>query len=117
MAISSSVVAQNTDFELYKGDTFTRSITVTDGEGDPFDFTGASLSFIIKETKGGSNVLALSIGSGISISTNVITITVSAAQTASLAIKRYVYDLKFTSSGGAVTTWMLGGFNVVEDVS
>ncbi len=117
MAESSSIVATKTDFRLYQGDTFTRSITVLDGAGDAFDFTGASLDFIIKERAGGSNTLALEIGSGISVAANVITITVTAAQTAALSIKRYVYDLKFTSSGGAITTWMIGGFNVEGDVS
>ena len=117
MSESSSVIATKTNFRLYKGDTFTRSITVTDGAGDPFDFTGATLAFTIKEVKGGSNVLALTISSGITVASNVITITATASQTNALSVKRYVYDLKFTSSGGAVSTWMLGGFSVEQDVS
>lgn len=117
MAESSSIVATKTNFRLYKGDTFTRVITVTDENSDPFDFTGASLAFTIKEHPSASAVLALSIGSGISIASNVVTITATAAQTADLLIKRYVYDFKITSSGGAISTWMLGGFSVEQDVS
>jgi len=118
MAESSSVVATKTNFRLYKGDTFTRTITVTDGAKAPFNFSGASLTFTVKDTPGAaSNVAQLTIGSGITVASNVITITMSAATTAALSLKRYVYDLKFTSSGGAITTWMLGGFSVEQDVS
>ncbi len=118
MSESSSVIATKTNFRLYKGDTFTRAITVTDGAGDPFSFSGASLTFTVKEkATDASNVAQLTIGSGITVASNVVTITMSAATTAALAVKRYVYDLKFTSSGEAVTTWMIGGFSVEQDVA
>jgi hypothetical protein len=114
---SSSVIAQRVDLRLYKGDTFKRVITVT-AEGDPFDFSGYSITFVVKEKATDSaSVVSLSIGSGITVAANVVTITIPAAETAKLAIKRYAYDLKFISSSGEVSTRMIGAFSVEQDVS
>lgn len=117
MADVSFILEEKTNFRMYKGDSVSWTLTVLDGAGSPFDFTGATLALTVQtKFSDTANVFQLTVGSGITVASNVLTFTISKAISDTLSVRRYVYDLQYTSSGGVPKTWQIGGLNVEEKV-
>jgi len=72
----------------------------------PRDITGWTITFQVRDSLGGTSRITKTVGSGITISNagrGEITITLDKADTSSLAIQSYVWDIKRTTSGSNVT--------------
>lgn len=58
----------DTCYTIYRGMTFSKRFVIKDSNGDPENLTGQTFFFVAKdELPSGSNIISLSIGSGITI--------------------------------------------------
>lgn len=112
MTESASLPA-NLDFNVWRGDTFRRTLTVTDGT-DPWDFTDASIKFYIRDTQDSAALITLQASSGVTIVSNVVTIELTDTQTGSLGARSYLYEVEYTDSNDEIRTWISGKF-IVSD--
>jgi hypothetical protein len=83
----------------------------------PKALAGFTARMTIKDKVGGTVLLALTSPSAIAIGTSSVVITVTATQTAALAVGRWVYDLELVSAGGVVTKLLTGLFKVTPEVT
>lgn len=112
------------DMNINEGADF--SVTLTWQAGDPLaavDLTGWTAHLQIRNTyadNGGAIYADLtSSGSGITLggSAGTITIFLPAATTATLGFASAIYDLKMTSTGGAVTRLIQGTVYLSQEVT
>lgn len=96
---------------IRQGDSFARSITVTNG-GTALNLTNGTGVLTVAEYAGGSAVLTVSATGGTAGTMN---ITATAAQTAALAAGVYSYDFVLTLNN-TVTTLFAGKFEVLAQV-
>jgi hypothetical protein len=92
-------------FEMYSGDSKTIEVAITDADGNAVMLTGATAIYTIREAITSTTALVTKAtgGSGITISGSTVTITLAAADTASLA-GTYYHELEITDTGGNVST-------------
>lgn len=104
---------------ISQGETFNRIISVVDRYAAPIDFTGYSAKLRIRNSATKLQLLELTNGAGLTFGgSGIITWTMTSAQTATLPVGvSSVYDLKVTSSGGAVSYLIYGYLNVKERVT
>jgi hypothetical protein len=106
------------NLSIDQGATFTSDITVKDINGNVFDLTG--FTAVAKLARGYSSTrtrTAMTTAFATDRTTGVLTISLTANQTASLDPERYVYDVEITSSGGIVTRVLEGIITVRPEVS
>jgi len=106
-----------TDFSMYSGDSKTLEITITDSDGVAVDLTGATVKYAIalSSTASAALVSKATGGSGITTASNVATVTLASADTATLA-GVYYHEMEITTVLGAVTTAMTGTITILADV-
>ena len=96
-----------------QGATFSSDVTVKDAQGNAFNLTGytavAKLAKGFASTKTRTN-MTTSIATD--ATTGVVTLSLSATETAALDAERYVYDLEITS--GATVTRVIEGIITVR---
>lgn len=104
------------NFVLRQGDTFTRGIALTTS-GTPVNLTNSSAVFTIAEQSGGSAVLTLTVGSGITMggTAGTISMTATATQTTNLDAGVYTHDFVLLQ-GATVTTLFAGNVTVLGQV-
>jgi hypothetical protein len=111
-----------------KGDDWTPdTITVYDGGtivdgvvvgGTVRNFTGYTGRLQIRTILSNDVIITLTNGAGITLSSlGVITLTMTAAQTAAIAAGDYKFDMQTTSGAGVIKTWIEGSFTIVTDVT
>jgi hypothetical protein len=111
-----------------KGDDWTPdAITVYDGGtivdgavvgGTVRNFTGYTGRLQIRTVLSNDVIITLTNGAGITLSSlGVITLTMTAAQTAAIAAGDYKFDMQTTSGAGVIKTWIEGSFTIVTDVT
>ena len=102
-----------------QGATFTSDVTVKDANGNPFDLTGYTAA--AKMAKGyASTRTRTNFTTTVSAdaTTGVVTLSLSATDTAALDAERYVYDLEITqTSSGNVTRVIEGVISVRPQVT
>jgi hypothetical protein len=106
------------NLSIDQGATFTSDITVKDINGNVFDLTGYTAS--AKLAKGYSSTrtrTTISTTFATDRTTGVLTISLTANQTAALDAERYVYDVEITSGSGSVTRVLEGIITVRPEVS
>jgi hypothetical protein len=106
------------NLSIDQGATFTSDITVKDINGNVFDLTGYTAN--AKMAKGYSSTRTRTVISttfATDRTTGVLTISLTANQTATLDAERYVYDVEITSSAGSVTRVLEGIITVRPEVS
>ena len=106
------------NLSIDQGATFTSDITVKDINGNVFDLTGYTAN--AKMAKGYSSTrtrTTMSTTFATDRTTGVLTISLTANQTATLDAERYVYDVEITSSAGSVTRVLEGIITVRPEVS
>ncbi len=106
------------NLSIDQGATFTSDITVKDINGNVFDLTGYTA--VAKLAKGYSSTrtrTAMATSFATDRTTGVLTISLTANQTAALDPERYVYDVEITSSTGTVTRVLEGIITVRPEVS
>lgn len=110
--MESSTLPAKLDLVCFRGDSFKRVFTVTDSLSNPWDFTDCDVTFQITN----SEILTKSykIGGGISISGNVVTLSIPSSDTEVLETRPYQYDLIYNSKFDEKRTWATGDFIVKE---
>lgn len=99
---------------LHQGETFSLSITYKDENDNPVSLVGYTGKMHVRTRPGGSSILSLASGSGITITgaTGEIAISVTAAQSALLPAGVYQYDLALISATSTVTYLLRGTFTI-----
>ena len=106
------------NLSIDQGATFTSDITVKDITGNVFDLTGYTA--VAKLAKGYSSTrtrTAMTTAFATDRTTGVLTISLTATQTAALDPERYVYDVEIISSTNTVTRVLEGIITVRPEVS
>jgi len=106
------------NLSIDQGATFTSDITVKDINGNVFDLTGYSGR--AKMAKGYASTktrTTLTVTFAADRTTGVLTISLTANQTAALDPERYVYDVEIESAAGVVTRVIEGIITVRPEVS
>lgn len=102
---------------LVKGDTWTRTLTYT-VDGAAVDLSTYTAELEVKASYSGPTLLSITQASGITLGADgSIVLVLSAAQTNTLAVGAYVYDLQLTSPGGTVGTILQGTMTVQPEVT
>ena len=105
------------DLVVYSGDTFTRTLTFTDSNGDAIDLSGQTVAMKIRASTDGAELADwASSWDTTNAATGVLVLTAAATLTDDLAGGVYVYDLELTN-GSTVTTYMVGALTIVQDVT
>jgi hypothetical protein len=99
------------DLRLYQGDDYTMTLTVTDSANNPVTLTGT-----VAASLAAAPGQAAAATFGVSVATNVVTLTLPAATTALLA-GPYSWDCQWTDATGKVTTLAAGNVKVTVDVT
>jgi hypothetical protein len=110
------------NFICEQGATWSRTITVTDADDDARDLSDYTARMMVRPHITSDTVLVSlrTGGHGIVITgpTGVITLTLTAAQTAALSWTRgSVYDLELIDENGAVERLLEGDFEIVPEVT
>lgn len=115
------MAAPTYNFQIEQGTTVVKVLQYTDTSGNPIPLTGYIARMQMRPTVGSLIKyldLATSPGTGIVITaaTGIITITISAATTASIPTDG-VYDLEIESPTGIVTRLIQGTISVSQEVT
>jgi hypothetical protein len=101
-------MAQNYPLRIEAGATYTRQFRLTNkDDGSLYDFTGYTGKSQIREYP--SSSLALEVTTSIDVPTAVITITITAAQSATLTDQKYYWGMEVAAAGGNPTVRLVEG--------
>lgn len=107
-----------------KGATFSLTVTYKDAAGDPVNLTGWTARMQIRETPSSASTLLTSTGgsptiaiSNTNFATGVISITISAANTANIAVPVAYYDIEVESGAGLVRRVLQGRLAISPEVT
>ena len=107
------------NLSIDQGATFTSDVTVKDANGNAFDLTGYTAE--AKLAKGYASTrtrTSFTTTVAADATTGVVTLSLTAAQTAALDAERYVYDLEITqTSSGNITRVIEGIISVRPQVT
>lgn len=92
-------MAANYTLNIEAGATFTRAFEYTNADGTVYPLTGYTAKLQIRETPEAS-LAALSVTPSINVATGTITVTLTAAQTSTLLLPKYVYAMELAGPGG-----------------
>lgn len=113
--------AANYDILIEQGATFRLNLTWRDANGVLVDLTNWSARMQIRESINDAEAVvdlsSPSAGIVLGGTAGTITVTIPAAQTAALAIRRGVYDLEVQDSAGNVTRLLQGAVEVSPEVT
>lgn len=113
--------AANYDILIEKGATFRLGLTWRDANGTPVDLTNWSARMQIRESindaQAAVDLSSPSAGIVLGGTAGTIAVTLTAAQTAALTIRRGVYDLEVQDSVGNVTRLLQGAVEVSPEVT
>jgi hypothetical protein len=93
-------MATLTNIFIDQGATFSTSVTITDEEGNALDLTNYSAQAQLRKTYDSLTSVDFSTTIAADPLSGLISLELTAAQTAALEAGRYVYDLVITSNGG-----------------
>ena len=103
------------NLSIDQGATFTSDITVKDINGNVFDLTGYTA--VAKLAKGYSSTrtrTAMTTSFAVDRTTGILSISLTANQTAALDPERYVYDVEITQTSSGIVTRVLEGIITVR---
>lgn len=107
------------NYRIVQGDTF-QNVPVWKIASTPVNVTGYSAVMQIRKTATGTLLLELSSTNGrITVGTTdgSFTLYIAPADTSSLPVGDWYYDLQVTAPNGTVTTLLQGGFSVTAQVT
>jgi fibronectin type 3 domain-containing protein len=113
-------MAERYDMYVDAGATYVDVVTFRDSAGALVNLTGYTAALKIRPTvESSTTTLSLTQASGLTLggAAGTVTITLTAANTTTLASGNYVYDLKVTSAGGVATRLVEGDVIVSAEVS
>jgi hypothetical protein len=101
-------MAKNYPLRIEAGATYTRQFRLTNkDDGSLYDFTGYTAKTQIREYP--STALALEVTTTIDVPTAVITITITAVQSATLTDQKYFWGMEVSAAGGEPTIRLVEG--------
>jgi len=112
-----TIIAQN--YELFSGDTAIYKVAVKDKDDAAQDITGATCRFVMSKRAGGTPLVDLTNGTGITIDDatgGLLTITVPAADSIDLS-GAYRWELQITDAAGRVSTVAFGTVTLRKDTA
>jgi hypothetical protein len=111
--IIDSIRRAQADIKAYQGDTFAPTLTFTDENDDPLNFTGVTFKMQIRK-KDGTLMQTLTQGTDI-----VVTLPNIVVFNSVINVEKgcYEYDLQGTTTGGVVVTYLGGNFEVTKQIT
>lgn len=104
------------NYTVKQGDTFTRTLTITDAAGVAVNITGATLRLHIRAKGSTTDAITAPTLTLTTPASGIATLTISATDTATLsAATTYLYEIEMVDSGGAITTPLDGLLYAQED--
>ena len=93
------------------------TVTWTDSNGAAINLTGYTIQLAVSNQVSNANLLTLSIGSGVTVttpSTGVAQFRITGTQTTALGVGTYYYGIKATSSSGIAYDWLDGNLTISQ---
>lgn len=109
----------DTKLKMTRGDTKTYTVAFKDDAGAVFDIVGCTIIFTIKELKDDADpgILQKKYTSFNSPNNGECTIQIDPADTYSLSLKAYWFDIQIKLSTGQVYTVLKGTFTIEYDIT
>lgn len=104
------------DISIYKGDTYTHSLTIKNSSNVAIDLTGRTYIAQIRESSAASSSEAVFDVDTSNSSNGVVVLSLTSIQTSLLKSGTYFYDVQ-ESYGNVVTTLMYGNAVVTGDIT
>jgi hypothetical protein len=98
-------MARQQNIAIDQGTDFTADFTVTNADGDLYDFSGFTFEAKLRKHYDSANGVSFTANSG---SVGVITLSLSRTASSNLVAGRYVYDVEGTSSANVTTRFVEG---------
>ena len=107
------------NIKCLQNETFQRTLTYKDSNGDPIDLSGYTAALQVRKDYNSPAVVSLTHSSGLTLggAAGTIAIVINATATAALEAQTHYYDLVITSSGGIATRILEGKFDVVQGIT
>jgi hypothetical protein len=107
---------QSTPLSHIRGDTFKKSLTITDGT-NPINITGSTIKFTIKEANDAETNLVQVTATLTSPTLGEAQIIVSKELMEAVSVGNFPYDIEWTNATGERTTILIGTIKIEQDVS
>ena len=104
------------NFNYYRGDRYEFVIRPKNSNGDAFDLTGYSASFVVANARG-ENKTQYEMQAVVSGVTDTVTCTILPGAGEDLVAGTYVYDVQIDSGPTLVYTLLTGTITVTDDIS
>jgi hypothetical protein len=108
-------MATKANLVIDQGTTYTTDLNLTDENGDPLVLSGYSANSQIRKHYTSTNSVAFSVA--VNATAGVITLSLSANQTANMTSGRYVYDVELTDASNSVSRIVEGIVTVTPQVT
>lgn len=108
-------MATKANLVVDQGATYSTSITITDDNDNIYDLTGYTGAAQMRKHYTSSNATSFSVS--LEAQTGIVTLSLTAGQTANLTAGRYVYDVEITSSSNVVSRILEGIVTVTPNVT
>ena len=108
-------MATKANLVIDQGTTNTTDLNLTDENGDPLVLSGYSANSQIRKHYTSTNSVAFSVA--VNATAGVITLSLSANQTANMTSGRYVYDVELTDASNSVSRIVEGIVTVTPQVT
>lgn len=108
-------MATKANLVIDQGTTYTTDLNLTDENGDPLNLTGYSANSQIRKHYTSSNSVTFS--TSINATAGVITLSLTANQTANMVGGRYVYDVELTDASNSISRIVEGIVTVTPQVT
>ena len=108
-------MATKANLVIDQGATYSTSITITDDNDNIYNLTGYTGAAQMRKHYTSSNTTSFSVS--LEAQTGVVTLSLTAGQTANLVAGRYVYDVEITSSSNVVSRILEGIVTVTPNVT
>lgn len=113
MATTIIAIPAEVNLELYQGDDFTMTLTVTNPDGSAADLTDAIIAAQVRKTPPDEAIIARFTPAH---SDNIITLWLPGAESARLGATQ-AWDCDMTDAGGRVTTLVYGTLTAKSEVT
>ena len=102
-------MATKANITIDQGTTFTTQVDLTDENDDPIDLTAYTANAQIRRWYTATSAAAVfTANTGTNTAAGILTLSLTAAQTANLEYGRYVYDVNVTDASNTVTRILEG---------
>jgi len=109
----------NHKFSMYRGDTKTINLTITDEDGGAVNLTGAEVWLTVKAAVADPDpgILQKKVTTHVLPLEGKTSVTIDPADTDSVAPADYLYDVQLKQSGGIISTLLEGSFKIRADIT